>query len=415
MVPSNVRQPTPEMIHQQLKLLVEHPVLRSSKRLIAFLQYVVSQSLSGTADQLKERTIGVEVFNRDPDYDTSSDHIVRTAASELRKRLGLYYGDESHQSQLRIEIPSGSYIPQFTLPEPSISSEVNQPQRGDAPSRDAVFPTEAAEQKRNRRWIWSVAVLILIAVLGTAAIVLTRSTPNPRSQLWNPIIRTSDPVLLVIGRVPKGPPLRSAEGSSDSMPRLQESEPGFPTIDVADAIAMTRIASFLAIEGKTTIIRQENASSFSDLRESPAVLIGAFNNEWSLQLTRQLRFSFALDPDRQLIYIRDRQNPTSRTWAVAAAVRVESQTRTSNEKPTPDYALISRIVDSETGKAVFVLSGLYAFGTQAAGEFITDPQLDNLTASVPLTDWKRNLQIVLETNVTEGIPGRPRIVAYSIE
>ena len=51
-------------------------------------------------------------------------------------------------------------------------------------------------------------------------------------------------------------------------------------------------------------------SSFSDLREGPVVLIGAFNNEWSLRLTRQLRFTLALDDQRHLIYIKDAKNPT---------------------------------------------------------------------------------------------------------
>jgi hypothetical protein len=93
---------TGEKILAQLDLLTRDEVFRSSKRSIAFLKYVVKETLNGSADQIKERTIGIEVFGRSSSYDTNLDHIVRTAATELRKRLAIYYGDEKHRSELRI-------------------------------------------------------------------------------------------------------------------------------------------------------------------------------------------------------------------------------------------------------------------------------------------------------------------------
>src|SRR5579863_24374 len=107
---------TAEMIRAQLELLVRDDIFRSSKRSVAFLKYVVEQTLNGSADRIKERTIGVEVFGRDPSYDTSGDHIVRTAAMELRKRLATYYVDERHRGELRMSLVPGSYVPRFVLP-----------------------------------------------------------------------------------------------------------------------------------------------------------------------------------------------------------------------------------------------------------------------------------------------------------
>ena len=72
---------TAEMIRAQLDMLVRDEVFRSSKRSVTFLRYVVEQTLNGSADQIKERTIGVDVFGRKPSYDTNLDHIVRTAAT----------------------------------------------------------------------------------------------------------------------------------------------------------------------------------------------------------------------------------------------------------------------------------------------------------------------------------------------
>ena len=58
-----------------------------------------------------------------------------------------------------------------------------------------------------------------------------------------------------------------------------------------------------------------------------------------------------------------------------------------------DYALISRIRNSETGHIVVVIGGLYTYGTQAAGEFLTDPQLMQAIArSAELDPTHPNLQ-----------------------
>ena len=93
----------------------------------------------------------------------------------------------------------------------------------------------------------------------------------------------------------------------------------------------------------------------------------------------------------------------------------DSQRVLTPGKTMIDYALISRIENSETGKVMYIIGGLYAYGTEAAGKFITDPQLENLTASIPINHPKRNLQIILQTNVIQGIPGPPKIVAFSEE
>jgi hypothetical protein len=81
-----------------------------------------------------------------------------------------------------------------------------------------------------------------------------------------------------------------------------------------------------------------------------------------------------------------------------------------------DYALISRIRNSETGHVLVVIGGLYTYGTQSAGEFLTDPQLmESIAKTARLGAGSQNLQIVLGTTVTDGTPGPPMILAVSQE
>jgi hypothetical protein len=77
-----------------------------------------------------------------------------------------------------------------------------------------------------------------------------------------------------------------------------------------------------------------------------------------------------------------------------------------------DYAVVTRLLNSSTGKFVVIVAGLKSYSTQAAGEFVTSPEylLAGLQSVSP--DWdKRNMQIVLQTPVTDGLPGPPQVIA----
>jgi hypothetical protein len=419
---------TPEMIRAQLDLLVRDEVFRSSKRTVAFLRYVVEQTLSGSASQIKERTIGVEVFGREPTYDTNLDHIVRTAATELRKRLAIYYGDEKHRSELRMGLTPGSYIPHFVLPlQVSHLGHAVESETAMARPRTGVEQIDVAPEMQlqprtfvlvpGRRRVHFAGLCAVCAVAMIAGGIWYGGFHRETAQelFWKPVIDTPGPVLLAIGDVPNGPPTPAQEdGSGDSSTPVLAPNPSH-TLPFADAVTMARVVGALESRGKTVVIRNETSRTFSDLREGPVVLIGAFNNEWSLRLTRQLRYSLALDADRHLIYIRDSKNPSSRSWSWGTNQSRENMGG-AHGPVLEDYALISRIRNSETGHVVVVIGGLYTFGTQSAGEFLTDPRLmQAISKAVELDPAHPNLQIVLGTTVTDQTPGPPKVLAVSAE
>ena len=125
-------------------------------------------------------------------------------------------------------------------------------------------------------------------------------------------------------------------------------------VPFGDAVTIARVTGALESKGKKVLIRREGASSFSDLREGAVVLVGAFNNEWSLRLTRQLRYSLALDSDHHLIYIKDAKNPDSRSWSWATNLPRDHQ-GVPGQPTLQDYALVSRIWNSDTGHVVIVI------------------------------------------------------------
>src|ERR1039458_1487338 len=103
----------PAAVREELERILASPQFRNSKRHSCFLRLVVEETLNGEAGQLKERTVGVRVFGLEPGYDTSTNPVVRVSAGELRKRLLQYYHAPDHGAEPRIDLPPGSYVPEF--------------------------------------------------------------------------------------------------------------------------------------------------------------------------------------------------------------------------------------------------------------------------------------------------------------
>src|ERR1700678_782106 len=141
-------------IQEQVGRLLADSHFSQSRRFPSFLRYVVDKTLAGQEDALKERTLGVEIFGRRADYDTASDPIVRVTAAEIRKRIAQYYQDPGHESELRVSLPLGSYVPQFHWPESAKQNGGTQAAivaHAPALVLDAVLKEEPLRASR-RRW-----------------------------------------------------------------------------------------------------------------------------------------------------------------------------------------------------------------------------------------------------------------------
>src|SRR5580765_8521494 len=135
--PAEISAEQADTVHRALELVISSHAFAESKRCQDFLRLVVEHALAGELDALSERMIGVEMFGRPADYDTSSDAIVSVRATEVRKRLAQYYREAAMTPVVRIELPPGSYIPEFHWS--SLPSSVNEEVARTVPPR-AVAP-----------------------------------------------------------------------------------------------------------------------------------------------------------------------------------------------------------------------------------------------------------------------------------
>ncbi|MGA7593312.1 MAG: hypothetical protein WBW02_22590 [Candidatus Sulfotelmatobacter sp.] len=387
---------------EQLDRMVASPYFSHSKRLPSFLRFVVEHTLAGDAENLKERTLGIEIFGRDHDYDTSSDPIVRVTAAELRKRMAQYYQEPAHEDELRISLPSGSYIPEFHGPKGG--NGFGQPVAESLPALSVENASPPAAHLA-RHWPLTIALILIAAgaiVFGTI-FFWNRTHQSGFEQFWQPVLSSSDPALLCIADQTEYSVIALRDASQPEHQFVLKDNLTAVVID--DLSATVKVAGILQSSGKQYSLKGEEATTLEDLRRGPTIFLGAFDNAWTLRLTNPLRYHFANDGDISHLWIMDSTSPGRTNWTVDRGV----QMATNNYR---DYAILARFTDVNTGKVAIVVAGIGRGGTRVAGEFLTDnTDLTQLMRLAHAAGDKKNLEVVLSTQIIDGEPGSPKIEA----
>ncbi|MGA3049162.1 MAG: hypothetical protein ABSD67_21200 [Terracidiphilus sp.] len=410
--------PTAAAVRQQLERLLAHPLFSNSKRYPALLAHTVEQTLKGNSSELKERSIGIDVFGRSPSYDANADPVVRITAGEVRKRLVQYYYDSTHDGELVIELPIGSYVPVFHVPdppEPEVPASLPEP-----PQQSVVPPLAPAvplAPHRAVRWLWIAALAVASCAIGLvagSALGLVgggwyhdHQPPSNMDRFWAPITAGTDTATYCLGEPAKSLDAGSINSLEPASPNSKP-EPLYFRLHqsglfaLADVVTLTQTAAALETRHKAFRVVPASDASFAQLREGPIVLIGAFDNIWTLRITQKLRFGF--DSKDGVALIVDRKSPKQTTWATAWDLPYEKLSR--------DYAIVARIHDNTTGQPVIIAAGISEEGTEAAGEILYNPvYLQSLLAKAP-PNWEQlNMEAVIETQVIEGHPGPPNVLA----
>jgi len=371
---------------------------------------VVGRVLDGQANELKERILGIEVFERPATYDTNTDPIVRVTAAEIRKRLDHYYQDPEHSQEIRVFLRPGSYVPQFSWPGhpegfPETSALVAN--IGSDLAKSGSELVSAPELRLTRISVSSKTVAVVAAlVVFAASIMLWRETRSSSlQQFWEPFVKSSEPTLFCIADQVQYANIRLRDAAD---PQRETTLPdSMITVIIDDVSPLVNIAGTLRTYGKNYRVLGESTTNLTDLRPSPSVFIGAFDNRWTLRLTGPLRFHFVNDPSMTKFWIEDRDNPGKREWLLD---RLQQQT-----EDYKDYAIVARFLAPDTDQFVVVAAGIGRGGTVAAGEFLVNEQrMDELFKQIP-RDWqKKNIEVVLETQVIQGRSGPPRVRAVHV-
>lgn len=397
---------------QELDSILSSRSFKNADRCKQFLRYVVQSKLDGHTERLKERTIGTEVFQRPPGYATGEDPVVRVQAGEVRRRLEQHYQEMPQQPPLRIELPVGSYAPVFHRPT-SQSAQGSGAQTAQSTSRPMP-----------RLKVISLAAAAILVIAGATVLVqsLLRAadSQNALEQFWGPAIASHQPMLICLANAsdrpsPDVPPpdSRAQAGGSHvepealrtSLPVDQNASPAdansvspeiVPAADASVAIALSGLFGKL---NRPTQLRIGAAATYEDLRDFPAAVIGGFNNKWTMQLVSNLHFAFLWANGQYMIR---EQVPGGRVWTSRLGPHGET---------VEDFAIVGRLIDSKTGQFTVTVAGIGPRGTEAAGEFVSSSRdLHDGLARAPAGWQNRNLEVLLQTNVTDSVSGPPRVI-----
>ncbi len=325
-----------------------------------------------------------------------------TAKSETVVRYNLEINPEKHSQVAVVDEPHN----QLTSWSPGSEDEQTVPTIVVEQPHRSLVPGAPQKSTSSNRHFWSiVAGASLVVLLGClAAMYAWKSTHKSAFDLfWGPVLGTNEPVLICIADQNQYAAVALRDAADPTRQILLKDN--LTAVIIDDLNAVIQVTGILKSNEKQYSLKGEGATNLTDLRNGPTIFVGAFDNAWTLRLTNPLRYRFANNPEMTQFRIVDRDAPTQTNWGIN---RLE-QMATNNYR---DYAIVARFTDGNTGKLALVIAGIGRGGTIAAGELVTNPTyLAQLSNAARASGNKKNMEIVLSTQIIDGRPGSPKVEA----
>jgi hypothetical protein len=427
---SSLRQGVPpvglggdERWHLVERITASHPFQKSA-RLRELLLYITEQTLCGHAHQLNEHNIGLAVFGKRADYSPLEDSSVRVHARQLRLRLHEYFDSVGVGESLILEIPKGSYVPEF------------RPARLPAPAQDQTRALVAETQPGLRQLLsWGLCgALALVCVFLAWRLSGARKTvpatpaeepPWPLSEVFNSQHRTT----IVVADVNYGMLRIMAQKPGSLEEYLRPDFPaGFAPVSIsgqaapimkyisdsvltsyADAATATSLLKLARAHADQVSVRSARDLRVRDLDEGNFILLGSpGSNPW-VELFRD-RLNFEEHEGRvgegPKFFFNRRPLPSE--------PKTYEGLRWTGTAGT-DYADIALLPNSRPRGEVLILQGLQQEGTEAAGLFLSDPEnrhkLREALGVSPDSRTKSGFEVLIRTQAVDGAPSSGVLVA----
>lgn len=377
--------PLVEMFRRHLAEIVGSPAFRGSRRSQDFLQHIVNKALDGRFDELKERAVGIELFGRRADYDTGEDAIVRVTASDVRRRLLHFYSEFGANSAVQIDLPSGSYIPEFRHASKPESMSV-------AVAEDVVVTVESSFPAVSNRRVWILVALVIgvLGLVGAVAIWSQRKSHHAVSpshvQPWAALLLADRQTRLVLC----DPDISKVQGLLDYQitlsnyanhrylpepvtagPEMRKAIQTLRGVDVASidtsiALNISELAFKVSHRLRTHTARSLQVIDFKT--DDNLILLGSprsnpwfnlfddkldFRFEWDTALKQEVILNAKVHPGEAAKYV-----PTAQGWDTGHA-----------------YGIIGFVRNPGQSGHVLLLAGSNAEATEAAGKLVTNLDL----------------------------------------
>lgn len=366
----------------QVQRIIQSKVFRTSEVHRNLLHYLAEKSLSGTADNLKEYTVGLDVFAKPASYDPRQESVVRMHMARLRQKLAEYYRTEGVGDPVIVDVPKGGFRVTFEQREisPLVAAAVAEEVAPPEASRHAkvilrgglvlvtlfalIFSVQLWRQKGKR-------IDRVSASTSTAA----NSTPELQ-ELWGPILSTNRPLMIC---------LSTSNGAS-----------GAGTTGTGTAKGAFLMGAFLARRKDNVLLTSSDQLAMPEVLMDNVIFLGPLSGNRQIQALAKGQ-PLVLEPDgiRNL-------NPQPGEPAFIA-----DEPAGPSRGVEETHALISHVPGLYGNGDILYLSGNQISSTQAAVRALTDPTLARALVSKlrsPDGSVPRFYQVVLRVQSMDSMP-----------
>ena len=414
---------------EELRRILESKHFASSPKKSRFLEFVSEQTFVGNGEKLNEYLIGVEVYGRGTEFDSQRDPIVRVQAHEIRRLLRKYYDEEGKDSLLRLELTPGAYVPTFVR----ASTEKTETPR--------LYTSPVLLTRRKAISLHSAFTLTMVgicAIFGwmlatrpkkaaSAQAIRSSELPQGLEWFWRPFLNPIEPPLIVI---PNHPLLRAAHdgdsaqtiANSHEIPKAELPEfrdtihfrelkrfrfvPSLTDFtSVGETIGVVNLCQMFSQIGQSCRLQQSRLVNLEEIKASNAILLGG-NQSWSGRVFLNVEgFHF-----QSGVILNRSPQPGEQAVYKPEFDPVTNQLRR-------DYALVLMLPNERSENRVLLIYGIYTQGSQAAIEYLTNPErmLELRTALLELSNDHTTVppyfQALLTTTVENAVPGNCSLVA----
>ena len=389
------------------------------------LRYLVSETLEGRGGNLKEYSVGLEVFQRSQDFDPRTDAIVRVTVGQLRRRLTAYYSGLGAGDPVMIQIPKGHYSAEFVYTAALLSGE---PIPAEA-SRGIFAPAVAAHAPlRFRSGPWAIVGLMLVALaVGSASTWLVMRHRSARfvdtsgaaafrqSILWSRFLHGETDAIGLVGiasTVAIGPmivrvPLVNDDASIRDNKTIQKlssifGKPAFAYnvyTGIGEALAVSELQQAFTRSSLNLSVMASREARWQDLHADNVIFISSLHfHDLHSELERRKDFTAEEDAEGGLRILN--HAPKNGEQAVYSPSGNYVQ-------PSVDYALVSLTPGTVPTHSIMTVGGIGTLGTAGAMQYITERQsLAELNSYLkrnpgPSTD-RTTLQILLRVDIVDN-------------
>jgi hypothetical protein len=383
--------------------------LKSSLRLQEFLLYISDCAIREAPEEATEQQIGIRIFHRHPGYNTSEDSIVRTHARLLRQKLAAYFAEEGLHEETIVEIPKGHYLPVFQprdhQPEPSLVAV--------SPVTPAPVVAEPAPS-RKLPWKLGLASVLVLAVVAAAALfwhpwIRHAAVPaSPVDKFWQPFFSQSNPPLVIFSNA-------LFTGNSTDGLRYAPQEPQGGAVPSGNYVdTYTGIGELASVYTLTRLF---------DAHQSQFILKRSLLMTWDEAQSKNLIFIGSTAENPSLRVLQPTKDFTMMAIPGSAGIvnhnpkPGEPALYSRPERPLKvDYAILALLPGVQPNQRVLIFSGLTTFGTQAAVDFVSQPDtVAELLRRITGPNGEiRPFEAVLETTIGGGVPLETQLVTIRV-